>query len=115
VPHERLHERGAAVDRDVLAFLPLQVGDLFHDIVLDQRRVVPFQGLFEGLGDHVFAHVVEVIRPFGLALRPGCREPLVGHASQQQGIAGGGLFSFELRDLVVPVLERPPWLFHDAI
>jgi hypothetical protein len=35
--HERLHKRGAAVDRNVLTVLLLEVGDFFHDIVFDQR------------------------------------------------------------------------------
>jgi hypothetical protein len=74
------HERGATVDHDVLAILLLEVGYSLDDILFDQRRVVPLRGLLEGLGDPVFAHAVEVIRPFVLTLRPDHRGPLIGHA-----------------------------------
>jgi hypothetical protein len=41
---QRTEESAAAEDRDVLSRLPLEPGDLFGDIALDQGRVVPLEG-----------------------------------------------------------------------
>src|SRR5215208_7901565 len=38
---QRPDQGRAAGDRDVLTWLPLELGDLFRDISLDKRRVVP--------------------------------------------------------------------------
>src|SRR5215217_3145417 len=46
---QRPDEGAAAHDRDVLARLLLELGDLLRDVVLDQRRVLPLEGLLEGL------------------------------------------------------------------
>jgi hypothetical protein len=44
VGQQRPDEGGAAEDRDVLAGLLLEPGDLLRDVPLDQRRVVPLKG-----------------------------------------------------------------------
>ncbi len=48
---QRPDEGAAAEDRDVLARLPLQLGDLLRDVVLDQRRVLPLKRLLQGSRD----------------------------------------------------------------
>src|ERR671915_37402 len=45
---QRPDEGVAADDTDVLARLLLQLGDLLCDVTLDQSRVLPLEGLFEG-------------------------------------------------------------------
>src|SRR3712207_7231541 len=45
---QRPDEGAAADDTDVLARLPLQLGDLLRHVPLDQRRVLPLEGLFQG-------------------------------------------------------------------
>jgi hypothetical protein len=55
-------EGAAADDTDVLARLPLELGDLLRDVSLDQRRVLPLEGLFQGRRDDVLGGVVQVVR-----------------------------------------------------
>src|SRR5829696_6383689 len=83
------NEGGAAHDRDVLARLLLEPGDLFCDISLDQDRVLPLKRLFKSSRDYVLGGVVEVVGVWLLAPileRPESGEHFVGRPSEQQGV-----------------------------
>src|ERR671910_3014391 len=58
VSQQRLDEGAAAGYRDVLARLLLEPGDLLGDVVTDQGRVLPLEGLLEGRRDHVLTDAV---------------------------------------------------------
>jgi hypothetical protein len=47
VGQQRPDEGAAAEDRDVLARLPLELGDPLRDTPLYERRVVPLEELFQ--------------------------------------------------------------------
>jgi hypothetical protein len=80
VAQQRPDEGGAAGDRDVLARLLLQPGELLGDIALDQRRVLPFDPV-QRRGDDELRRVVHVVRTLHVAalVRPVAGERLVGH------------------------------------
>lgn len=77
---QRLHELRAPVDQDVVARLPLQLGDV---VQRDDGRVLPARVL-ERAGDHVLGHPVHLVGELPGLLRPGLGEALVGGASQQE-------------------------------
>ena len=62
VAQQRPDEGAAAEDRDVLARLLLELGDLFRDVTLDQGRVLPLEGLLQGRRDDELGGVVQVVR-----------------------------------------------------
>src|SRR5258708_22309645 len=62
VLHERAPELIAGVDDDVPVQLPLQLGDLAHDVAVEYRRVAPL-GLVEGRGHDVLGQAVQPVRP----------------------------------------------------
>ena len=41
--HKHVHQRTAAVNHNVLTVLLLECGDFFHDVDVDQGRVVPLR------------------------------------------------------------------------
>src|SRR5690606_31784968 len=45
---ERLRERAAAMNGDVCAILLLEFGNLFHDVIFDDDRVVPLRFVQRG-------------------------------------------------------------------
>src|SRR5215217_8838520 len=55
---QRPDQGRAAGYRDILARLLLEPGDLLGDVVPDQGRVLPLEGLLEGPRDHVLPYAV---------------------------------------------------------
>src|SRR5215208_2137660 len=62
VLQQRPDQGRAAGYRDILARLLLEPGDLLGDVVPDQGRVLPLEGLLEGPRDHV---LLDAVHPRG--------------------------------------------------
>src|SRR5215211_8535841 len=116
---QRPDEGAAADDRDVLARLLLELGDLFRDISLDQGRVLPLEGLLQGRRDDELGGVVHVVRKLLVVTtlrRPESSEFFVGHSSEEHGVRFGHRRPDRLSHLVVEVWKVPPLRrFHDAV
>jgi hypothetical protein len=96
------------VHDDVAVDLVLHARDGGCEVVAgDHRRVRPL-GVGERGGDDVFRHRVELVGELAVALRPGGREALVRHASEQERLRGHRLVDLELVAGVAAVeRERP--------
>src|SRR6266540_669406 len=105
VLHQRADELGAAGHQDVAAVPLLEPGDLVDDVVPDHGRVVPL-GLVQRGRHDVLGHAVHLLAELaGVGHgRPGGGEPLVGHASQEEGVGRQRLVELEL-GAIVPLLE----------
>src|ERR671910_1977814 len=75
----------------------------------DHRRVVTLEGLLEGRRDDVLGVAVHHVREprFVVHPRPGLRELLVGHASQQERVTFGELVKLEPLLLLAAEPEGP--------
>src|SRR5829696_3769591 len=110
VLEQRADEGTAAGDHDILAGESLELGDLLRDVLPDQGRVVPLEGLFEGGRDHVLADAVHP-RGYGVLLRvllrPERSPLLVEDTAHEQGVRRLEPFPDSLPHLVVEVGEVP--------
>jgi hypothetical protein len=118
VLRQRVHEVCAAEDEDVLAGLLLERGHSLRDVVLDQGRVVPLEGLFQGRGGYVLGvavHPRAVLTRLLLHPGPGGGETLVGNPPEQKGAGRGEFVELEPIPRLVRELEGPARVFHHPV
>ncbi len=116
--HQRVYKIGASSDQDVLTGLLHQPGYFLRDILFDQDRIVPLEGLFQTRRNDVLG---EVVHPVGKVIITspgwsGSSETLIAHPPQQEGVARKLFIALILAHLFVPELEVPLIrCFYDAI
>src|SRR5439155_1351319 len=104
-----LDELGASRDQDVSVELLLQLADLFGEVAVDHRRVVPL-GVLQRRRDDELRNRVHLLPELAGAVhrRPRLRESFVGLATEELRLARHQLVELELVALFAAVEpERP--------